>query len=79
MQQPRLRAAYHEGNIAWRLRPRILRTLFYALIASVVDIAVCFAALPWTPTLATARLAIPLVVVTVSLGITCLALSSGSS
>jgi len=72
--QPRIRAAYHEGHLAWQLRPRILRVLAYALVGSVVDIAACFAALPGAPKLAGSECAALVLWGTVGLGIICLAL-----
>ena len=39
----------YSARSALHQRPRIIRVLSYALIGSVVDIAVCFAALPCVP------------------------------
>jgi hypothetical protein len=72
--QPRIRAAYHHGYLAWQLRPRILSVLSYALIGSVVDIGACFAALPWVPRLAGSDSAALVLWGAVILGIICLAL-----
>ena len=47
-----LRIAYHEASVSAGLRPGILRALRIALAATVVDIALCFIALPCTPNLA---------------------------
>jgi hypothetical protein len=50
--QPRLRAAYHEAHIGWRIRPQIIRRLQVALGFTITDIALCFVALPFTPHIA---------------------------
>lgn len=49
--EPHLRIAYREASIAAGLRPRVLGALRIALGATVVDIGLCFIALPFTPIL----------------------------
>ena len=52
IEQPHLRALYHEASVAWRIRPEVIRRLKVALGFTVADIILCFVALPFTPWIA---------------------------
>jgi hypothetical protein len=68
-----LRIAYHEASVSAGLRPGVLHALRIALAATVVDIGLCFIALPFTPNLASLpSLAWSTAGATITLGIVCL-------
>jgi hypothetical protein len=71
--EPDKRVEYHEAHAAAGQRPDVLSSLRWALAATVADIALCFIALPLTPTLAgRATLAWIMAGMAVVLGVACL-------
>ena len=69
-----MRQACETATTAYNTWGRINPRLYAALGASVVDIAACFIALPFTPSLASGPWASCLLALTVGLGIICLLL-----
>jgi hypothetical protein len=73
-QNQRLRRRYAAATEADQAWSRITLRLFLALTASVITIAVCFVALPFTPRLAASQSAPCVLAIAVGLGIVCLLL-----
>ena len=73
-QNQRMRRAVTTASAAYETWGQINQRLYITLAASVITIAVCFVALPFTPRLAASALAPCFLVVAVGLGVLCLLL-----
>jgi hypothetical protein len=73
--EPFVWAIYRAGHSAWQTRPKIICRLYVALGFTVLDVGVCFIALPFTPWITASKSwSITILALTVWLGVVSLGL-----